>query len=104
MNFSLQNPLFVDIDNHQTPVIISDAQADPRFESWGDANYIHGWIGLQLRVRDERIGYLTIDSRKIGAYSQADADLAQAYSDEVAIALENARLFSRYNAWRSPIP
>ena len=93
MHFSSQNPLFVDIDNQQAPVIIQDAQADPRFERWGDANYIHGWIGLQLRVREERIGYLTIDSRQIGAYGQADADLAQAYADEVAIALENARLF-----------
>ena len=93
MRFSSQNPLFVDIDTQQAPVIIQDAQADPRFERWGDANYIHGWIGLQLRVRDERIGYLTIDSRQIGAYSQADGDLAQAYADEVAIALENARLF-----------
>lgn len=93
--YSLQNPLFTDIDSHQSPIIISDAQADPRFESWGDANYIHGWIGLQLRVREECIGYLTIDSRKINAYNQADADLAQAFSDEAAIALENARLFQQ---------
>ena len=93
--YSLQNPLFIDIDNHQSPVIIPDAQADPRFERWGDANYIHGWIGLQLRVREERIGYLTIDSRRTNAYNQADADLAQAFADEAAIALENARLFQQ---------
>ena len=93
--YSPQNPLFIDIDNHQTPVIIPDAQADPRFERWGDANYIHGWIGLQLRVREERIGYLTIDSRRINAYNQSDADLAQAFADEAAIALENARLFQQ---------
>lgn len=95
MHFSPQNRLFIDIDNHQTPVIIPDAQADPRFERWGDANYIHGWMGLQLRVREERIGYLTIDSRKINAYSQADADLAQAFANEAAIALENASLFQQ---------
>jgi diguanylate cyclase (GGDEF)-like protein len=95
MHFSPENPLFIDIDNHQAPVIIPDAQADPRFERWGDATYIHGWIGLQLRVREERIGYLTIDSRKVNAYSQADADLAQAFADEAAIALENARLFEQ---------
>ena len=94
-HFSLQNPLFVEIDNILSPIIIPDAQADPRFERWGDATYIHGWMGLQLRVRDERIGYLTIDSRKINAYNQADANLAQAFADEAAIALENARLFQQ---------
>ncbi len=48
-----------------------------------------------MRARGERIGYLTIDSCKINAYSHTDADLAQAFADEAAIALENARLFEQ---------
>lgn len=95
MHFSPQNQLFIDVDSNGAPIIIADAQTDPRFESWGNANYIHGWIGLQLRVREERIGYLTIDSRKVNAYNQVDADLAQAFANEAAIALENARLFEQ---------
>lgn len=94
--YSPQNPLFAEIDRTQAPVIVADSQLDSRFEHWGQATgRMHGWIGLPLRARDQRIGYLTVDSHLVDAYRQSDADLAQAFADEVAIALENARLFQQ---------
>jgi diguanylate cyclase (GGDEF)-like protein len=50
-------------------------------------------MGLPLRAHGELIGYLTVDSKQVGAYSQQDAALVQAFADEVAIAISNARLF-----------
>jgi diguanylate cyclase (GGDEF)-like protein len=95
-NYASDDYLFNDIDHTCRPVILADAQADPRFESWGSGDtYIHGWIGLPLRVHEQRIGYLTVDSSKVGAYQISDGDLAQAFADEVAIAIENARLFQQ---------
>jgi diguanylate cyclase (GGDEF)-like protein/PAS domain S-box-containing protein len=93
--YATNNPLFQAIEKARSAIILEDAQDDPRFERWGDATYIHGWIGLPLRVRYENIGYLIIDSQQVGAYRQTDADLAQAFADEVAIAIENARLFQQ---------
>jgi diguanylate cyclase (GGDEF)-like protein len=94
--YSKEDRLFATIDETNLPIILADAQADPRFERWNpEDNYIHGWIGLSLRVHEEHIGYLTIDSRKIGAYQPSDGDLALAFADEVAIAIENARLFQQ---------
>jgi diguanylate cyclase (GGDEF)-like protein/PAS domain S-box-containing protein len=95
-NYSKEDLLFSAIDETGLPIILTDAQADPRFERWNQEDcYIHGWIGLSLRVHEERIGYLTIDSRRIGAYQPSDGDLALAFADEVAIAIENARLFQQ---------
>lgn len=93
--YAPDNPLFKAIEENGSAIILEDAQTDPRFERWGNATYIHGWIGLPLRVRYENIGYLIIDSQQVGAYRQADADLGQAFADEVAIAIENARLFQQ---------
>lgn len=87
--------LFQTVEASRLPVILDDAQADPRFEHWGKFSEIHGWIGLALRVREEKIGFLTIDSHQAGAYRMSDGELAQAFADEVAIAIENARLFEQ---------
>jgi diguanylate cyclase (GGDEF)-like protein len=88
------NPLLLEIKRSRNhPIILQDAQTDPRFEKWGNAIHSHGWMGLPLRAHGELIGYLTVDSKQVGAYSQQDAALVQAFADEVAIAISNARLF-----------
>jgi diguanylate cyclase (GGDEF)-like protein/PAS domain S-box-containing protein len=88
-------PLIVELKRQGTPIILADAQADSRFEKWGARGYVHGWMGLPLRVHGEPIGYLTMDSARVGAYGPQDAALVQAFADEVAIAIENARLFQQ---------
>jgi len=94
--YSADNPLIVELKRQGTPLILPDAQVDSRFEKWGaSGTYTHGWMGLPLRVHGEPIGYLTMDSTRIGAYSPQDASLVQAFADEVAIAIENARLFQQ---------
>jgi diguanylate cyclase (GGDEF)-like protein/PAS domain S-box-containing protein len=93
--YPLEDRLFMAVEASGQPVVLEDAQTDPRFERWGNYSEIHGWIGLALRVREEKIGYLTIDSHQLGAYHISDGELAQAFADEVAIAIENARLFEQ---------
>ncbi len=93
--YAADNPLIVELKRQGTPLILADAQADSRFEKWGAGGYIHGWVGLPLRVHGEPIGYLTMDSARVGAYGPQDAALVQAFADEVAIAIENARLFQQ---------
>lgn len=75
------------------PVILSDADADPRFTRWGAGRPIHGWMGVPLVMRGEVTGYITFDNAKEGAYTDHDADMAMAFASHAAIAIENARLF-----------
>ena len=44
-------------------------------------------------VRGKTIGYMTIDSSKYATYGPDEGALAQAFADEVSIAIEHARLF-----------
>jgi diguanylate cyclase (GGDEF)-like protein len=94
-DYPVNNPLNQAIDEANAPVVIKDAQIDPRFLQWGNPRRIHGWIGLPLKVRDEKIGYLTVDSFKADVYNTMHAELAQAFAIEASIAIENARLFSQ---------
>jgi diguanylate cyclase (GGDEF)-like protein/PAS domain S-box-containing protein len=56
-------------------------------------DHIHGWLGVPLRVHDEMIGMLALDSTQPGTFTIDHARLAQSFADQVAIALENTRLF-----------
>ena len=48
---------------------------------------------IPLRVKREIIGTWNISSRQTGAYSPDDLDIAQSMADQLAIAIENARLY-----------
>jgi len=85
--------LFGEMQHTQQPIYIADAQADPRFLSWGEATYVRGWLGVPLITRGEVIGYLTLDSHQYGAYGDVEATAAQAFANQAATAIENARLF-----------
>jgi diguanylate cyclase (GGDEF)-like protein len=76
-------------------IILPDAQQDARFQGWGDSSHVHGWMGVPMFARGNVTGFLTIDSRSKGAYSDTDAQLAQAFANQAAIAIENARLFEK---------
>jgi diguanylate cyclase (GGDEF)-like protein len=75
------------------PLILDDAQADPRFQKWGETSYVHGWMGVPLIGHGETIGFLTLDSRTIAAFGPEAASLAQAFANQATVAIENARLY-----------
>jgi len=54
---------------------------------------IKSWMGVPLVVSGKSIGMIAFDSAREDGFSTADLDLAQAFGNQVAIALENARLY-----------
>jgi diguanylate cyclase (GGDEF)-like protein len=50
---------------------------------------------VPLIVRGGIIGCVALDSTEVGAYGEREAQLLQAFSNEAAIAIENARLFQQ---------
>jgi len=81
-----------EIERSGRPFILMDASADDRYHGWGNTKYVKGWMSVPLLGRAGMIGCLTIDSRKLGAYSDEEADLAMSFAHQAAIAVENAQL------------
>jgi GAF domain-containing protein len=52
-------------------------------------------MALPLRVRNEVIGVLDVQSTSLNAFSEEDIQTIQMMADQVAIAIDNARLFAR---------
>jgi signal transduction histidine kinase len=55
---------------------------------------IHAWMAVPLKVKGRMIGIIALDGYEPGRFSERHAQLAVTYANQVAIALENARLFS----------
>jgi PAS domain S-box-containing protein len=91
-SFPSDNILCQILNKTGSALIIGDCQNDPRFEKWGDVDYVRGWMGIPLIARGKVIGYVTLDSRSPNSFSQNDAIAAQTFAQQAATALENARL------------
>jgi PAS domain S-box-containing protein len=91
--YPAKDELFEEIKKLKRAMILEDAQKDPRFQNWGDASQIHGWMSVPLIARGTVMGCITLDSYKPGAYSESLTETAMAFANQAAVALDNARLF-----------
>jgi diguanylate cyclase (GGDEF)-like protein len=74
-------------------IIVSDMEAEfPAFNNVIGLP-IKSWIGVPLIYQKKAIGILAIDSLSKNSYTNDHARLAQAFADQVSIALENVRLY-----------
>lgn len=93
--FPSDDPLLQEIECSRRPLILNDAQRDPRFQGRDGTDYVRGWMGVPLLTWEGTIGFLTIDSQRPATYTQADAYLATSFANQAAIAVKNAQLFGQ---------
>ena len=77
--------------------VVPDVREEP---AWGQdedqvkaLNAIRSWIGAPLVVRGVSLGLVTIDSTHTGFYNERHGELAQAFADQIAVAVRNVRLY-----------
>jgi diguanylate cyclase (GGDEF)-like protein len=97
--YSIQDDILFDrVYQTGKPVLIANARKNIHFQSWGNSHQIQGWMCIPLIARGKVIGCLTVDSYQLNAYQESDVALAEAFANQAAVALENARLYTA--AWR----
>jgi PAS domain S-box-containing protein len=57
--------------------------------------YSRSWIGIPFILRDKVTGLLSLTHNEPGYYTAAHARLAQTITNQIAIAMENARLYEK---------
>src|SRR6266496_5422656 len=77
--------------NNNVQEELADFQMEPH-------TYIQSWLAIPLKTRGKVIGLITLDGRKKNQFNEHHAALAVTFANQVAIALENARLFSDLQA------
>jgi GAF domain-containing protein/HAMP domain-containing protein len=77
------------------PRIALDVGLDAVYFNNPDLPITRSEIALPLKLRDDVIGILDVQSEKPGAFTEDDANTLSILADQIAIAIENARLFSQ---------
>lgn len=92
-SFPRNDALLMEIERTGRPVILQDAQQDPRFHGWGGTSSVHGWVGIPLFAANEFVGALTLDRYAQDIFQPDEIELAQAFAIQAAAAVQNARLY-----------
>jgi PAS domain S-box-containing protein len=84
------------------PLVVQDCQNDPR-NTAADRDRHLGlvtYLGLPIKSQDQVLGVLTFNLTYPHQYTQDELAYLGAFADQVAIAIENARLFEQVRAGR----
>lgn len=89
------------IRNRQ-PLLLSDAEAEqlPTEPKRGGQDSTRAWLGVPLIAREQIIGAISVQSFAAAVFDQEDQRFLESLAAQVAIALQNARLFEDERAAR----
>ena len=87
------NPPFKRMRENHQPILVNDLWEEPLLEPIVGTPRIRAWIGAPLIIRDQIMGWLSVDSWKPNKFSPDDVEVAQDFAQQAAIAIDNARQF-----------
>ena len=85
------------VASQRKPLIEADIAADPKFATWKyyQQHAIRSIAYLPLMISNQVIGALTVASRKSAAYNARHLKLLEQLASQVAMPIENARLYAK---------
>lgn len=89
-----QEPAYPLLRGDAPYILIDDIQLTVTAFTEPAHNRIHSWLAVPLQAKGNKLGIIALDGYRVGQFQERHAQLAVTYANQVAIALENARLFS----------
>lgn len=90
--------LLLETLNSRQPCVIGDVRDEARWprrkSDTAELRNVRAWIGVPLLVQDRTVGLLTVDSQEPDFYRPEDGQVAQAFAEQAASAIRNARLYA----------
>lgn len=77
------------------PYAIPDTRDAPEWRATPQNKWIGSWAGAPIQNKDEVIGFLNLYSRAPRFYTDEHAQRLQAFADQAAVAIQNARLYEQ---------
>jgi diguanylate cyclase (GGDEF)-like protein/PAS domain S-box-containing protein len=81
------------------PLAIPDTHAHPGWRDTPHSHWLRSYAGAPIRVRELTVGFLNLNSATIGYYTPEKAERLQAFADQAAMAIENARFFEELQSF-----
>ncbi len=77
------------------PLLANDVSREPRYHFREETKDIKSELAVPIKLKGEIIGVLDAQSIELDAFSQDDVSILQTLADQLAIAIENARLYQQ---------
>ena len=91
---SLQQGIIGWVATHGDKVIANDVSLEPRYISLiADRTETRAELCLPIEVAGQTVGVLDIQSLRLNAFSENDVIAMETLTDQIAVAIENARLY-----------
>lgn len=84
------------------PIYVADVLTDDRFVRGSLPLKFRSLLVTPLVFKNKRLGTLSLSSEQINAFSPSQERLVKLIGDQMAVALENARLFTELNKQNEP--
>ncbi len=75
------------------PLAIPDVWLYPKWSYYPQTAWVRSYAGAPIRIKNETLGFLSLDSARPGFFNYDHAERLQAFANQAAIAIQNARLF-----------
>ncbi len=89
----------IEMRKTRRPVLIADAQHDPRWLSVPQTAWIQSYLGAPIQVDGEVIGVINLDSASLNAFTESQGETLLAFANQAGIAIRNAQLFEALNLY-----
>lgn len=81
--------------NTGQPRVMPDVRLEPDWLDWPESHWIKSIASAPIRIKDTTIGFINLNSGKTNFYSGLHGERLQIFADQVAVAVENARLYEQ---------
>ncbi len=90
-----QLPNYQHIIKARQPFILQNTTNSAVWIEQVHAPWVRSYLGVPIQVEDEVIGLINLHSATTGFFGPVQAERLQAFADQAAIAIQNARLYER---------
>jgi signal transduction histidine kinase len=77
------------------PVIVEDTQFQPDWIHQPETTWVRSYLGAPIHRAGQVIGFINLNSAVPGFFGPVQAERLQAFADQAALAIQNARLYQR---------
>lgn len=95
----METPNFRRMVETGQPNIVFDTHSDPNWVNLAVSNWIRSTVGVPIRLEQQTIGFLNLTSKRPNAFTVEQAYYLQAFADQIAIAVRNARLYDQVSRY-----
>ena len=75
------------------PYLVARTRDDPAWLDFPESRWVESYLGAPIRTKGRVVGFLNLESSTAHFYTPEHTRSLQAFADQAAVAIENARLF-----------